>query len=445
MEQVFAIQSNIADCVAEELNVAILGRERQALHMKPTENLLAYDYYLRGREYEERGIDRNATEISIELYHKAAQEDPGFAQAYARICLQHCRMYWHAWDQTEGRRTNAKEAIDKAISLEPDDPLVRAANGYYYYYCMRDYARALKEFSRARQSEPGNSFYLSSISFVQGRLGKFDDSLNNMLAAFKYDPRSAMIAYGLSGAYNNLRRYEEAEKQCDRAISLAPDVGVYYVYKAGILINKTGNTTKAREVVREYMTRFGIESCWDLVYFDVFDGKYQNAMEGLELIDEEVDTRQGLYKPKDSIRGDIYALTGQTELSIHHYNKALAMLEKDINDRPDDVRIHAELGQVYAHLGQRDKALIEAQKIIELEPVTRDAGRGGWYLTFVAAIHTILGDYDEALDILERLPNNSSFPFCGYIGALKVNPVWAPLSDEPRFMRLMDSIAGTKT
>ncbi len=442
MINVFEIQSDIAERVVEELNVVILGEERQALRVKITENLQAYDYYLQGREYEERGIEQNATEVSIELYHRAIEADSNFAEAYARLALQRCRLYWHAWDTSVEQINMAKEAIGKALRLKPEEPLVRAANGYYYYYGLRDYAKALDEFAIAQRKEPGNAFYNSSIGFVQRRLGKFDEALQSMKIAFQYNPRSALIAYGVAGSYNDLRRYSEAEDYCNRAISLAPDIGVYYIFKAEILINKTGSTESAREALMQALDRFEpTKFAWDLTYFDIIDGRYQHALDRLESIQEEVDTRQSLYKPKDSVRGLLIELMGQPNRARKYYENALGLLKEVARERPDEARIHAELGKIYAYLGQRDNAIREAQKIVELEPISRDVARGGEYLTEVAAIYTILGDHEAAIDILESLPRYSAHAWLGYIGALKINPLWSPLHDHPRFIKLIERIS----
>ena len=438
MTEIFEIQSKIAERVATELNVVLLDQDRQTLQAKLTDNLEAYEYYLQGREYEERSIRQNDLEISIELFEKAAGEDPNFAEAYARIALQQCLIYWHGYDHSEERLGRAKDAIEKALSLKPNEPLVRAANGYYYYYGLRDYSRALDEFYFAQRKEPGNALYNASIAYVQRRLGKFDKALQNSKIAFQLDPRSHFHAYVVGMIYVDLRMFTEAEDYCDRAISLAPDIGLYYVSKAAIRIGVTGGTRDAREVLEQALDRMGpLDFAWDLTYFDIFDGHYKDALDRLMSIQEEVDARQKLYKPKDAVRGLIYELMGQEDQARDHYNKARTLLEQVVGERSGDARVHAELGEIYAHLGLKDEAIREGEVVADLAPISLDVCDGSVYATHVAAIYAILGDHEAAIDILERLPLMSIGAFSGYIGALEVNPVWFPLHDNPRFQRLL--------
>ena len=193
LSDIFAIQSDVAFQIARALKATLSPEEKERIEQTPTDNLEAYDYFLQGREYAFRSSEKSDQEIAIELYEKAVSADPNFAEAYASIAYQHCRMYWWGYDRSPERLGKAKEAIDKALSLKPDEPLVRAANGYYYYFGFRDYARALDEFSFAQRKEPGNAMYNVSIAYIQRRQGKFQDALQNLKIAFQYDPRSNLL------------------------------------------------------------------------------------------------------------------------------------------------------------------------------------------------------------------------------------------------------------
>jgi len=329
LKDIFAIQSDVAQQIAQALKATLSPEEIERIKQKPTGNLEAYDYYLKGREYAERSYEKRDLEIAIKLFEKAVRADPSFAEAFAWISITHSRMYWYGYDRSPERLTRAKEAIDKALNLKPDEPLVREANGYYYYWGFRDYARALDEFSFCLQKEPGNEWNISSIAWIQRRLGKFEEALKNLKTAFQLNPREHNLAKELGYTCEALRLYTEAEGYFDRAISLAPDRAASYISKAWIQIYKTGSTESARQVLDDaskYVNSQDIS--WDLAHFDIYDGHYQDALDRLASIQEEVEIGGSFYTPKQAIVGFIYELKGQLDQARAHYKKALLMLEK---------------------------------------------------------------------------------------------------------------------
>jgi serine/threonine protein kinase/Flp pilus assembly protein TadD len=436
MESIFRVQSAIAESVATALNVVLLEPERRLLEEKPTDNLEAYNLYLQGREYMGRSIEKNDMEIAIELFEKAVSADPDFAEAYAGLAKTHMRMRWFGHDTSPGRLARAKKAVDNALNLKPDDPVVREANGYYYYYGFRDYPRALDEFMFCQRKEPRNASYNANIAYVQRRLGRFEEALENLKIAFQYDPRSNYLARELGHTYRDLRMYTEAEGCHDHAISLAPDIVANYTQKAWTRINKTGTTEDARQILENASKRVDSNSfIWFLITLDIYDGQYQDALNRLTSIQDEVHGGQTVYTPKVTILGFIFGLMGQTDQALIHYKKARTLLKKKAVELPDDPRIHVELGKVLAHLGFKDEAIREGKKAVDLVPVSRDALMGPKYLEELAEIYTIVGDYNAAMDNIEYL---LEIPAGMHIGELKASPVWNPLHDHPRFIRLLE-------
>jgi len=436
MKDIFDIQSDVAQKIAMALKAKLSPEEKQRIEQKPTDNLEAYDYYLQGREYELRSYEKKDLEIAIELFEKAVKTDPNFAEAFASISRQHSRMYWYGHDRSPERLGKAKEAIDIGLNLKPDDPWVRATNGLYFYWGFRDYARALDEFSFAQRKDPCNGWYKAFIAFIERRLGRFQDALQNLKIALQHDPRSQSLAKEIGYTYEALRMYTEAENYYERAIALAPDVASNYIFKALTSIWKTGSTESARQVLHRASKRVSSDDLiWYLVDFDIYDGHYNDALDRLASIQEDVLEHQTTYTPKEAIVGLIYELMGQPDQARTHYKKAQLLLEKKVRELPDDARIHAELGNVYAHLGLKDEAISEGQTAVDLIPVSRDAMQGPAYLIDLAEIHTIVGDCDAAIEKLEYL---LEIPAGVHIGELKVNPVWIPLRDHSRFQALLD-------
>jgi TolB-like protein len=435
LNDIFAIQSDVAQQIAQTLKATLSPEEKERIEQKPTDNIEAYDYYLQGREYAGRSYEKRDLEIAIELFEKAVRADPNFAEAFAWISMTHSRMYWYGHDRSPERLARAKEAIEKALNLKPDEPLVRQANGYYYYWGFRDYARALDEFSFCQRKEPGNVWNTLSIAFIQRRLGKFQDALKNLKTVFQHDPRAHGVAKEVGYTCDALRMYTEAEDYYDRAISLAPDIVANYTAKAWIYIYKTSSTESARQVLDKASKRVNpVDLLWELAYFDIYDGHYQDALDRLGSIEEEANKGSTVYTPKEALVGLIYELMGQPDQAHAYFKKAQALLEKKTLEWPDDARTHAELGKVHAHLGLKDQAIREGQTAVDLLPVSKDALDGPIYLIDLAQIYTIVGEYDAAIEKLEHL---LEIPGGVHLGELKVDPVWTPLRDHPRFQVLL--------
>jgi TolB-like protein len=197
MSEVFRVQSDLAEQVAQALDIALLEPERRALASRPTENLEAYEYYLRGNEYFHWGEAETNCKRAMRMYEKAVELDPTFALAYTKLSEAHVSMYWFYYDRSDARLANAKQAVDKAFQLDLELPEAHVALGYYYYHGHQDYDRALEQFAIARRSQPNNSALLSGIGWVQRRQGKFQQSIDNLRNACELDPRSAKLAYNL--------------------------------------------------------------------------------------------------------------------------------------------------------------------------------------------------------------------------------------------------------
>ena len=443
LSDVFAIQSDVAQQIAQALQATLSPEEKERIEKKPTDNLEAYDYYLQGNEYAARSYEKKDLEIAVDFFEKAVEADPDFALAHAGIALQHCRIYWYGQDRIPERLVKAKEAIDRALNLKPDEPSIRAANGLYYYWGLREYARALDEFSFAQQKETNNGYYAAFIAWIQRRLGKFEKALLNQKIAFQYDPRSNSLAKEFGYTYWGLRLYKEAEDYFDLAISLAPDIAENYINKAWTYIYKTGDTESARQVLDNASKRVHRGAfLWDLIYLDIYDEHHQDALDKLAFIQEEVMKGSTYYMPKEVITGWIYKLMGQADQARTHFEKARTLLEKMAQERSGDARIHAELGKVYAHLGLKDDAIREGQAAVDLIPVSRDAMVGPDYLAYLAEIYTIVGDRAAAMENLEYL---LEIPAGVHVGELKVNPVWDPLREHPRFEQLLKTYSKSES
>jgi serine/threonine-protein kinase len=177
---IFRVQEEIAERLAGALDVTLLEPERQRLAARPTDNLEAYDYYLRGNDYFRRSYAEQDHQIAIQMYQNAVDLDPDFALAYARLSIVHSQVWFIFYDRTQERLAMAREAVDRALRIDPDLPEAHEALGYYHYYGHLDYEPALAEFAIARKSQPNSSDLFAATGYVQRRQGRMVQALANL-------------------------------------------------------------------------------------------------------------------------------------------------------------------------------------------------------------------------------------------------------------------------
>jgi serine/threonine-protein kinase len=439
MSEVFQVQSDLAERVAQALDITLLEPERRALASRPTENLEAYEYYLRGNEFSHRGEAETDFRMVIRMHEKAVELDPTFALAYTKLSEAHVAMYWMYYDRSEERLAKAKQAVDKAFKLNSNLPEAHLALGWYHYQGHLDYERALEQFAIVRKSQPNNSWLFTGIGAVQRRQGKFEQAVANFKRASELDPRSATLAYYLGDTCMLLRKYPEAERYYDRAISLAPSWPVPYSRKAGIYLRREGSTKKARAVLKEALQNFkSAEEPFildSLVTLDVYDGNYQEALDWLSLKAEDSDS-QFSFIPKALRCAQICGYMNKNEFEKKYYEEARSILETKIQQRPEDGRFHSSLGVAYAGLARKEDAIREGKLGVELLPVTKDAWRGLNRVQALAKIYVMVGEFDEAIDQIDFL---LSTPGWMSVPLLRLDPAWDPLRDHPRFKKLVEA------
>jgi serine/threonine protein kinase/TolB-like protein/tetratricopeptide (TPR) repeat protein len=437
MSDVFTVQSDIASQVAVALGVTLLQPERHTLEAKPTENSDAYDAYLRGNDYFRRSYLERDFQIGIQMLEKAIQLDPKFALAYARVSEAHSAMYWFYYDRTQARIDKAKSAADEAFRLDPNLTDVHQAYGYYYYWCHLDYDNALKEFALAQKNRPNDSRLLLGIGSVQRRQGKMELAVENMKKATELDPRSSELFRNTSETYRLLRKYEEADRFVNQSIALAPDVADGYFEKVFTELIWTGDTRKAKGILRQAALVSGIAEHPGITFMrvsvEIFDKNYDDALSVISTGPGEYND-QFQFVPRQQLLAQVYGLMGKRDLERVYYDSARIVIERKIQQQPDDARFHSALGIALAGLGRKEAAIREGKRGVELLPVSKEAWRGAYRVKDLATIYVIVGKHSEALDLLRQL---LTMPSEISVAILRIDPTYGPLRDNPDFHRLL--------
>jgi TolB-like protein/Flp pilus assembly protein TadD/predicted Ser/Thr protein kinase len=436
-KNILALHSDVARAIAQEVKVALTPEEVASLTKAPVVNPEAYDYYLRGNDHFQRTFSEEDARVAIEMYEKAIGLDPSFAPAYAALSEGHARMWWERYDRTRERVAKARAAVDRALQLQPDLSEAHRALGYYYYWCQLDYGRALQEFAIAQKAKPNDSRIASGVGFVLRRQGKMEQSLANLKKAVALDPLSSDLLHNAGTTCALMRNHKEADRYYDMAIRVAPDWPRPYAEKTLHYLRLPGDNAKARTVI-ETVQRLGLGNDLDMIHsevlLDLYDGAFQEAMTRLSSKSWEAVEGQLYFVPKALLQAQICGLMNQPQLARSHYESSRKMLEARVRQQPEEALFHSALGIAYAGLGRKQDAIREGKAGVDLLPVSKEAYGGFYRVEDLARIYAMVGDPEAAISQLEYL---MSIPGDLGVGALRLDPAWKPLRNQPRFQNLL--------
>jgi len=439
VENLLAVQSEVALRVAEVLDARLTADEATGLGARPTDNLEAYDYYLRGNDYLNRGelgyLER-APVTAVEMYESAVELDPDFALAWAALAQAHIDVLWNGYDPSADRWEWARAAAERALALEPDLAEAHRALGRYFEHWF-DYRRASEEYERARRANPNDAELLANIAGLLERQGEAGEALLLLDRAAELDPRSVATATHYGFALSRAGRHAEAERQFDRAIALAPDQISPYGAKLDYSVYIRGDREGARRVLREGSARMGGLAfatnlmSWDYVYFRVFADELAEWLDQLSVESFERDSLSQYFY--HLAKGWSHAEGGRPELARASYDSARVILEEWLRRAGGEGYWLRGLSLAYAGLGRTAEAIATARRALEAVPPSKDALYGNDNVLALAQTHTMLGQADEALELLTSLIERAPY----YAGGLRVDPLWDPLRDDPRFQALL--------
>ncbi len=434
LSEIFRVQSDIAENVALALDITLLEPQRQAIRARPTENLEAYDYYLRGSDYYARRFIEEDAWNAVEMYEAAIGLDPEFAHAYA--ALARALVWLNQQFQRGSALPRAREAVDEALRLAPDLAEAHMALGDYHYYGLRDYEQALEQYEWVHRRQPSNSDAIALIAWIQRRQGDWESSIANADLALGLDPLNTVWLIGQAQNYFYTRQYEGAEPYFLRAIANAPDVPYYYRWAAWFYLAWDGTTDRAYRLLEQALLRIdpgqlllGGESSWIILH--VFADEYGPALERLSPDSADVDA--GYYY---LARGYLSARRGDDDEARAFYDSARVDFEARIQEGPESFAPHSALGLAYAGLGRTEDAIREGELAVRLVPITRDGSSGPDRVRDLAIIHVMVGDHEAAIDQLETL---LSIPSEFSANLFRVDPFWDPLRSNTRFQMLLET------
>jgi serine/threonine protein kinase/tetratricopeptide (TPR) repeat protein len=444
LNEAFAIPSEIAQKVAEELHAKISTAEKAAIQQPPTNDLAAYDLYVRAHNLLLTSFSSAARPKLLQaadLLNQAVARDPLFFQAYCQLAHTHGLLYLLGVDHTPGRLASMEAAVQAAFRIRPDAgeaDLARAENLYFGYL---DYDGALAELELARRSLPNNSQVFAVQGYIQRRQGRWEESTRNLERAIDLDPRNFYMLQQIAISYGLLKRYADEMSVLRRALAIEPDDVNTTVALAAVQFHSKADTRPLHQAIDSIRatnpgTLPNVANDW--LSCALAERDVAEATSALNSFGETPLTDYVVHANRPLIEGVLARLTKDEDKARAAFTAARTLQERAVQDEPDYGPPLCVLGLIDAALGRKEEALREGRRAVELLPVEKDAINGPLMIKYLAMIAAWAGDKDlacEQLAIAVQPPSTVSY------GQLKLEPDWDPLRGDPRFEKIVASLA----
>src|SRR5438477_6562420 len=399
LTDVFAIQTDLAQKIASALQAKLSPNEKARLDQRPTQNSDAYLLFVQAHDYANRIDMFHDTSLKAEpLLEQAIKLDPNFAAAFAALSMVESWAY-HSFDPAPSRREKARLNAEEALRLQPDLPEGHLALGFSYYYGDRDYERALAEFDIARRELPNESQAYLAIGAIQRRQGKWAESTANLEKAAALDPKNTNVLGQLCFSYIAQRNFERADKFLDSGIAASPDAFQLRALKGFMAVLWKGDLSAAEKVFSSVPSEADSNGLmtWAHAWILTLERKFPDALQALERFrGETMFTTTTAPCPKAYAKGMIYLLQGDKTKAQAELEHARVVSEKLLGEAPEDFARHGQHGVILAALGQKQEAIAEGKRAVELLPESQDALDGPQATAALAEIYARTGESDEA-------------------------------------------------
>jgi len=433
LDDIFAVEADVAGAIAEALNAKLSGAEQAAVEKRPTENLAAYEAYLRGRALNAAGYDFATSRKLAAAYTEAVRLDPQFALAWAQKALTEGYMYFNNVDTDTITAESLKIATDTALRLQPQLTESLLAKGSYLYRVQRDFAGAQRAFEEALQRSPNDKEVLQLLGLVERRQGHWDQALAHLQQASVLDPRNAGILTTIGGeTLLNMRRFAEAHDWLDRALAISPNDGLAMSYKLSTYQAEGRLDEAARLLAR--LPSSGIDPGVALVRAlqRMLERNYPLAIAEIQPLLEQPDNTLNGFGPQLALElGIAQRLGGDAAAARATIERLIAQIEP-LASKVDDSLVPVTLAQAYAEAGRQKDALAQARLAQQLFGNDANLRPNAEF----ALAHALMkgGDSDAAIAQLQailKLPGGIA------VGFLRLDPLWDPLRSSPRFDALL--------
>jgi TolB-like protein/class 3 adenylate cyclase/Flp pilus assembly protein TadD len=446
LADVFAIQSEIAEKIADQLQAKLSPKEKGAINDRPTSDLTAYDLYLRAKELDHDSAANPSRWQEnyfkeVQLLDQAIARDPTFLLAHCLLAYVHDEIYLSNVDHTERRLALAESTVRAAARLQPDAAETHLAQAIHFYWGYLNYDRAQEELAKAQQALPNNTRIFHFLGLIDRRRGRWDEAMRNLERAVDLDPRNVDLIGDLGETYESLHKYEDAVAMANRALALEPRSTFLRIAAALVRVQETADIAPARAVINTVEAE-GPSSAAEVArpsfYLAVRERDPTAAARALASIPSE-GTIEGNYPIPHAWYEGLLAKLRQDAPGAHTaFTAARAETEKLVAAQPRNEKPLGVLAIIDAELGDKERAIREGHTACDMLPPAKDAIDGVLLITNLARIYALTGEKDLALEQIAIVRN---LPFGPSYGDLRLDPEWDSLHGDPRFEKIVASLA----
>src|SRR5438128_266425 len=449
LADVFAIQSEIAKAIADQLQAKLSPNEKKAIEQPPTTDLAAFDLYSRAKSLLlTTGFSANSDpdlRKAIELLDEAVKRDPSFFDAYCQLAYAHETIYAEWGDHTPARLALAEAAVQAATRLRPDAAETHLARAQYLYFGLRDYAGAFAQLEIARRALPNDPRLFELTGYILRRRGQQEEGLHNLQRAVELDPRNFYTLQQIAISYEYQGRYAESIAALDRTLAIVPENVETRATRGLFYLCWKADTRPLHQTIDAILAQGpgAITNAADVWFFCALAERDPAAAERalVALGDNPCWGETPIILSRSFGEGLLARMTKDEARARTAFEAARAQQEKIVQAQPDYGPALCVLGLIDAALGRKDLALDEGRRAIALMPVEKDVVNGSRVLQYFAITAAWAGDKELALQQLEAGLRAPVAAVMLSYGALKLFPVWDPLRGDPRFEKIVASLA----
>jgi TolB-like protein/Flp pilus assembly protein TadD len=445
LNSVFAAQSAIALKVADQLHAKLSTSEKLDMARPPTANLTAFEFYTRAKNLVLMTSFTTSTKANLlqaaDLLNQAVANDSSFFQAYCLLSHTHDLLYFFGFDRTPARLALAESAIQAAFRLRPDSGETHLARAENLYRGYLDYDGALAELELARKSLPNDPMVFELKGYIERRRGNQQAALQSLERAVDLDPRNFFTLQQIAASYDLLQRYADEAAMLERALSIKPDDLDTKVARALMEVDWKADTRPLHRLIGEIRAKHpadveNVADSWLICALAERDATA--AKTALDASGENPLSDDVIQFNRPFIEGVIARMTNDSEQARVAFSAARTAQEKTIQAQPNYGPPLCVLGLIDAALGRKEDALREGRRAVELLPVEKDAINGPRMIAQLAMIAAWAGDKDLAC---QQLAMAIRPPAPVTYGQLKLLPFWDSLYGDPRFEKIVASLA----
>jgi len=445
LADVFAIETELAEKIVAQLKSKLSPEEKAAIETQPTDDLAAHDLYVRGKTLIESAIFSTPQQESlveaVRLLNQAIKRDASFALAYYQLAHAHDLLYLVGVDHTPARLAMADAAIQSLARLRPNSGEAHLAVAKHFYWCYLDYDRARQELTLAQKSLPNDPVPFQLAGYIDRRQGRWADSTKNLERAIELDPQNSAFLQQIALSYQCLGRFAEAARALDRAIALTPKDAVLRAARAAIELDWHANprpllSTVEASIAEDSGEAKNVAEFW--LRASLCERDFDAALRALAVLPVDGCYDDTVPFPRTWCEGIVARMRGDAAAARKAFADARAEAADLVAKQPDYANALCVLGMADAALGHKDDAIREGRRAVELLPMTKDAIIGPLLVRNLALIYTWTGEKDlafEQLSIAAKVPSYLSY------GQLRLHPYWDPLRGDPRFDKIVASLA----